>query len=212
MSAAIIVPVKREGHKSRLGGVLSAQEGAELARLFLLDLLEVISGCGLLGSTYVVSPSPKMLAVAESAGANTVGEPADRGVNQAVRDGAAAAAADDLLVVPTDLPLLTEGDLLRSFELRAGGFTVIAPSREFNGTNLFFFGRETLDRLSYDSDSFWSHVSSVSAARGRLAVLTSGGVMEDVDTPEDATRVLGAGINRPSLDFLRRKVTGRRTY
>jgi 2-phospho-L-lactate/phosphoenolpyruvate guanylyltransferase len=198
--------VKATRHKSRLWGILAPRDGAELARLFLGDLLETLRAAELIAHTYVVSPSPDLLREAERLGANAVKEEAEAGVNAAVLAGARAAGERDLLVLPTDLPLLTESDVRRTVSLRRSGLTVIAPSTEFNGTNVFAFGRGTLSRLSYDADSFWNHVAGAARARERLAVLTGGGVMEDVDTPADVERVIRSGINRASLRFLRKMV------
>ena len=74
---------------------------------------------------------------------------------------------------------------------------MIAPSAEFNGTNLFAFGQEMIPRLSYDSNSFWNHVAMSAGAGERLAVLTGGGMMEDVD--EACMRTIAAFQNHPLI-------------
>lgn len=205
----VVVPVKQEGHKSRLRGLLTPDECGELVRLFLVDLLGTLGRAGMLGSTFVVSPSAELLEEATRLGGTAVRERAAAGVNAAVAEGARAAGGD-IMVIPSDLPLLAEADVRRAAGFRAAGYTVIAPSAEFNGTNLFAFGQEMVPKLSYDSDSFWNHVAASAGAGERLAVLTGGGVMEDVDTMDDVERLLGAGINSPPVRFLRSKVARRR--
>lgn len=176
-----------------------------LADLLLRDTISTVGEADLLDAAYVVTSSKRMLQAALAMGAKTLEERKDSGVNAAVELAVAVLKAFDwFMVVPTDLPLLTRGDLRTAIELKDRGMEmVIAPSAAFNGTNLLLFSRAKAPKLSYDHDSFWNHVSSAGEEGLRTAVVATEGLLSDLDTPEDLESVRRAGINRRSLLFLK---------
>jgi 2-phospho-L-lactate guanylyltransferase len=200
----VIVPVKPSG-KSRLSGVLSEGERRELAGLFLKEVMAALRRAGLAGSTFVVSSDDGAIRLAGSLGARVVREAADTGVNGAVRAGIGAAAARQILVLPSDLPFLRASDLRRIVALHEGGAkVVIAPSAAFDGTNALLFPRSAAFPLSYDSDSFWSHLSSAAAMGLTVGVCTAQGVMSDIDSPDDLRMLAASGSRSSSAAFARR--------
>lgn len=202
---AVIVPVKSSGGKSRLSGVLTVGERKELAGLFLSAVLAALRGAGLVGTSYVVSSDEDALGLAASEGALTVRESRDSGVNEAVRAGVAASRAPELLVIPSDLPFLKPSDVRRILSLRRGGAeVVVSPSAAFDGTNSLLFPRWAGFPLSYDSDSFWNHLASAAAMGLSVGVCTAGGVMSDIDTPEDLKMLAASRSRAPSAAFARR--------
>lgn len=199
---AVLVPFKANQRKSRLSRLLDPNQRCRLAELMLVDVLAAFRRAGLLPRCYVISSDVKVLTFARRLGARTISEPRDEGVNAAVRIGVKTLGRDrDFMVVPSDLPLLTSYEVKTALALKRDFDCVISPSRSFDGTNLFIFSGKNAPALSYDSDSFWNHVSGAARKGLSLAVCCNEGVLYDVDTPEDL-RVLSRKRKRiPSAGF-----------
>jgi len=110
-----IIPVKplRES-KSRLAGVLTADERASLTSRLLQRTLSILKQVPALDRVMVVSRDPVVLKIARQGGAMTLVEGDRPGLNTALRRAAYVAAAQwasGLLILPCDLPLLTVADV-----------------------------------------------------------------------------------------------------
>ena len=205
-SLAVLVPVKSSRVKSRLANVLSESLRREFANLLLSDVLGVLKEAGLIGVTHVISADKAVLGLAEGMGAIGVPELKDNGVNAAVRGGVAATRnAENVLVVPADLPLLRASEIKKVVALRSAGIDVVmAPSSAFDGTNALLFSPSSRFPLSYDNDSFWNHLAASARMGISTAVSCQRGLMFDVDSPEDFHSLAQSRSNRPSAAFARR--------
>ncbi len=202
--ARVAVPYKAKGRKSRLSAILTAAGRRELADCMLLDVLDAISGAGMLDGCTVVSSDGDALSTAERAGAKGTAEKSDKGVNSAVEAAIKGLRPDEwVMVVPADLPELRPEDLRRALRLFSLGYVVLAPSGGLDGTNLLVFPSSGFC-LSYDEDSFWGHVSEAARRGLRLAVISSRGLSSDVDSPEDLRRLARARINSRGAKFARK--------
>jgi 2-phospho-L-lactate guanylyltransferase len=203
--AAVIIPVKSSGMKSRLSGVLSQTQRLEFAELLLADVLSAIKKARLMDRCLVVSPDRGMLAIATQMGAGTVPEPKDSGVNSAVERGMREVGKEgDVLVVPSDLPLLRGSDVRGLLSMKSGGReVVITPSETFNGTNALLFSLSAPLPLSYDADSFWNHLRAAARLNLSVGVCTEKGVMFDVDSPRDLWKLARSRSGRASAAFAR---------
>jgi 2-phospho-L-lactate guanylyltransferase len=117
MSTWAIIPVKhlRES-KRRLEHLLSADERAGLIRYFLDNLLAVLNAAPGIDRVLVVTADPAVAALAARQGAEVLVEVAPAGLNAAVAQGvahAAAAGAMAVLVLPADLPFARVEDIER---------------------------------------------------------------------------------------------------
>lgn len=198
----VLIPFKARRKKSRLFRVLGPGQRRRLAGLMLLDELGVFRKTGLLPRCYVITSDRKVLAIVRRLGARTVVEPWDRGVNAAVSMGVRALGRDhDFMVVPSDLPLLAPCEIKNALTLKRSFDCVLSPSRSFDGTNLLIFSGKVAPALSYDSDSFWNHVSGAAKKGLSLAIYCGEGVMSDVDTPQDLRALSRAKRRIPSVTF-----------
>jgi 2-phospho-L-lactate guanylyltransferase len=201
----VVIPVKSSRVKSRLSGVLSEEQRVEFTSVLLSDLLAVVRGAGLISRSHVVSSDRAILARARRLGAGGVLEDRDAGVNQAVRR-----ALDQLggygrvLVLPSDLALLTRPELRGLITMGHGVDVVISPSMSFNGTNALLFSPASDFPLSYDDNSFWNHLGACARLSLSVAVCCEEGVMFDVDTPEDLSALSRSRLRRPSVEFAKR--------
>ena len=194
--------------KTRLSVALTPGERREFAKLMLSHLLGVLKEAGLARSTYLVSSDGDALEMGKVFGAKGVREVEDRGVNEAVRAGLAAVGdVETVLVLPGDLPLISTLDVADVKSLRESGFdVVIAPSVGFNGTNALAFSPKLGFPLSYDADSFWTHLATAATMGLRVAVSCKRGLMLDIDSREDLADLSRESLMSESVSFARRKV------
>jgi 2-phospho-L-lactate guanylyltransferase len=197
--------VKSAGKKSRLSSVLNGREREEFGMLLLEEVLGTLRRAKLVRACVVVSSDADVLRSAAKLGALGVREDTDSGVNEAVAKGMAATSADEFLVLPSDLPLLTPSDIGDLLALRGAGLdVVISPSAAFDGTNALLFGRRPGFPLSYDRDSFWNHLGSAGALGLSTGVCCKEGLMVDIDSPTDFRLLADSSSSRPPAKFARK--------
>jgi 2-phospho-L-lactate guanylyltransferase len=202
-TTAVLIPVKSSAAKSRLSQVLSGLERREFAELLLRGVLEALGQAGLLSSSYVVSSDSRTLTLARRMGADVILEPGNAGVNSAVSRGIRRTRpSENVLVIPSDLPLLQASELRHLIALKSAGLDVVmAPSWSFDGTNALLFSRERGITLSYDDDSFWNHLESCAQRGLSVGVSSRRGLTFDVDSPEDLRSLARLGPNKPLVPF-----------
>jgi len=199
MSLWAIVPVKPlRRAKSRLAGVLTAEERNTLSRRLLAHTLSVLGRVPQIGRVLVVSQDPKALAVARKMGAKSMTEPAPGELNRALRRAsrmAVAQGATGVLVVPADLPML-DSNALEDFLARAEPppVVIVAPDRRGRGTNTLFVSPPGLIEYEFGPHSFRKHTQRARAAGARLEVCEVASLGLDVDTPEDLDVLTASGI------------------
>jgi len=115
MNLWTILPVKSlQETKSRLSGILSPVERAQLTQTILSQTLALLHMVTAVQQTIVVSRDPIVANMATAAHCRTIAEPAGSGLNGAVTLGATLATdngASHLLILPADLPFLSKDEL-----------------------------------------------------------------------------------------------------
>ncbi|MDG6901434.1 MAG: 2-phospho-L-lactate guanylyltransferase [Nitrososphaerota archaeon] len=204
---AVLVPFKGGLYKSRLSPVLDAGQRREFAYLLLDGVLETVRKAVVGRRCYVVSSDPEAQETARRAGVQFLREQSRTGVNGAVRFAVRRLrAGESFVVIPSDLALLSPGDVRKALGFGRIAQLVIAPSSSFNGTNLLLFPRRMATALSYDDDSFWNHLAAGARLGLRTVVLTQKGLVFDVDTPADAEELARSRINTGAARFLRKSL------
>ena len=203
---AILIPFKSKRQKSRLSSLLTESQRRMLSESMLLDVLDAFRRAEMLARCYLVTSNERAAVLAERAGASVIAEPSDRGVNAAVAWGIMKiGGGGEVMVVPSDLPLLRPGEIRNATLLKRKGLdVVVSPSRAFDGTNLLLMSTPTPIDISYDKNSFWNHIASAAARGLRLAVYTGIGFLFDVDSPDDLAAVSRLRTNRRSIALARR--------
>jgi 2-phospho-L-lactate/phosphoenolpyruvate guanylyltransferase len=203
---AVLVPVKSSGPKSRLSGVLSAQERREFGELLLGEVLKTLRRAGLLGVSYVVSSDRRILELSKKLGSGTITEPQDAGVDSAVTRGIEEARfPDSVLVLPSDLPFIKASEIRHLLELGSLGLDVVlVPSSAFDGTNALLFKTTSGFALSYDDNSFWNHLKGAARKGLSVGVCSEPGLMFDVDSPADLGFLAHSKSDRVPSVFARR--------
>lgn len=185
-----IVPVKPFlRSKSRLAGVLTPEERVSLSHDFLAHTLDVLARVPAITQTLVISRDSQAIALAHEHKAHTVTEAGAPDLNKALRratEAALALGAKAVLILPTDLPLISVTDVQA---LIANGddqpLVVIAPDRHERGTNALFVRPPGLIEYAFGEDSFRKHRERAAQANAELHICRLPGTALDVDLPED---------------------------
>jgi 2-phospho-L-lactate guanylyltransferase len=201
------VPVKElSSAKSRLMRVVDDEARVELALAMLRDVLSALRGSRRLSSVLVVSSDPRVLEEAVKAGARPVDEGRPRGVNEALKLALKICleeGADAMLVVPSDLPLLTEGCVSKLLDLLGPPPSmVISPSRDRSGTNALLLSPPNAIGFSFGQGSFKRHLSM---ARGRGMDVVSYEAPElslDVDDARDLRALMASASRGHTAELL----------
>jgi len=190
MSLWAIVPVKplRRG-KSRLAGILTEDERAELNRTLLQHTLETLTTLKEVEEVLVISRDPQVLTVARNYGARTVREDGQPDLNTALNRATIIAqvyATRGVLVLPADLPLISREDALILVERASDPpVVVIAPDRHQKGTNALLIAPAGLIEYQFGENSFQRHCNLVKKAGARLEIVNLPSLGLDLDSPED---------------------------
>jgi 2-phospho-L-lactate guanylyltransferase len=200
------VPVKPlAGAKSRLAPVASPDERRALTLAWLRHVLAVLRDTPQVVRVLVVSADPEVLATATACGATPLPELAEAGLNAAITHAATVAeraGASGLLVLPADLPNLSNPDITALFvaaEGLPGPGIVLAPDHRERGTNALLLSPPTAIPPAFGPDSFAHHRAAAKAAGLSVAVVHRPGLAGDIDTPEDLERGLMStnAVGRP---------------
>jgi 2-phospho-L-lactate/phosphoenolpyruvate guanylyltransferase len=190
MSLCAIIPVKplRRG-KSRLSCILSSTEREILNRNLLQSLLISLQPIELIDHKIVISYDPAALAFARKFGATTVLENRNTNINRALRRATMAArayGATKILILPADLPLISQADVeeLLSFE-RTPSQIIIVPDRKMNGTNALFINPIGAIKYNFGDWSFRKHTEQAERKKIDVKILNNKNISFDLDIPED---------------------------
>jgi 2-phospho-L-lactate/phosphoenolpyruvate guanylyltransferase len=192
MSIWAIVPVKPFTQaKSRLKSVLTPPERAALSREFLIHTLQVLALVPEIRRVLVISRDTAALTLAREHHARTVTESGTPDLNTALRRATEAVVglgAHALLILPTDLPLLS-AEAVQGMVVEPGmePAVVIAPDRRQTGTNALFVRPPGLIEYAFGHDSFQLHQAWAERAGARVRIFHSPAIELDVDVPEDWT-------------------------
>ncbi|MGC4855774.1 2-phospho-L-lactate guanylyltransferase [Micromonospora sp. DT4] len=109
---AVVVPVKRLTEaKSRLRGALPGVPHEELALALAADTLRAVLACPAVADALVVTDDPRVARATRAAGARTLADLPDAGLNGAFRHGAARIPARWVAGLTADLPALRPDEL-----------------------------------------------------------------------------------------------------
>lgn len=192
----VVIPFKLENAKSRLAPVLSPEERKQLALAMLRDVLEAVSGVGLV--TILSRPGFDRLNLGLDVGILESDLELNEALNSSIERWQEMGWPTDLLIVMADLALLTSDDM--SGILGTPGDVVLSPGRG-GGTNMILIRRPEF-RTCYRGISYTKHLNFAQGLGLRVGEYSSYMVGCDVDEPTDLMEVLihGRGV---SLQFLR---------
>ena len=184
----IVVPVKglRDG-KSRLSGVLAGDERVELNRFLAMRTLDLIETVFPDSDRWVVSPDPAIRKIARRSGAGFIPQ-SGAGLNEGLAEAAAAVAPVRTVYVSADLPELSAEDIV---ELANVPGIAIAPDERASGTNALSLPLPSSIGFDFGPGSLSVHVENAAATGLAVEILKRPGLLFDLDTKDDLSRLKG---------------------
>jgi 2-phospho-L-lactate guanylyltransferase len=168
---------------------LTTQERVGLNSRFLTHTLEVLKAIPTIEQVLVVSRDQKALRLARNHGARTLQENGAPHLNIALKRATMVAlsqAASGVLILPSDLPLLTREDVCAIIErAKQPPVVVLASDRHQQGTNALLVCPPGLIDYDYGPGSFARHCERARQAGARLEIVDLRSLELDVDLPED---------------------------
>lgn len=192
---AAIVPFRGlAGGKQRLRPLFDDRQRATLTRRMLGDVVQALTGSGVISMVGVVTLDAHVEPLLASFGqcvrtvVQSAGEPGLIGGLETGLAWARGRGMTDLLVVSADLPLLTGRDLQRMVARDAA--VVIAPDRHLAGTNALLLRLGSLPderpfRFKFGIESYARHAAEAERQGIEIATALTAGTMFDLDTPAD---------------------------
>lgn len=186
-----LVPIKEPANgKSRLASLLNQDERAALNTLLARRALEACLPLFGVNRTLVVTGSRAAASIAQQLGVRVVPEePSQKNVNAAIADGAECArraGAGGILVVPTDLPLLTKSALQGAIAaLPDTPGCLLVPDHRGTGTNVMGLTPVRNDLFSFGEPSLERHASQAKRVGYNVRVYRCDALAFDLDRPED---------------------------
>ena len=208
MSTYAIVPVRQSSvAKTRLAGALSKKQRAALSLAMLSDVLDALRRTKEVGSIVLVTRDINAARLGIAKGARVLSEGRSHGLNPALRIGirfAEREGADQVLIVPADVPLAKPKDFSRILRAGRKASPLIVPSYDGGGTNALLLRPPSIMPISYGRNSYRRHCRSARKRRLSARVLKLRSLQLDLDTPLDLRRIRLASGNTSSQSLLRR--------
>lgn len=172
-----------------MAGALTEEERTILNRELLERTLRTLAPLKELDQILVVSRDPHALTIARNHGAKTVREDGQPHLNTALARATVVAqvhVTQGVLILPADLPLLTENDVLTLIDRAAKPpVVVIAPDRHGRGTNALLMVPAGLIEYDFGENSFQRHCDRAREAGANLEIVELPSLGLDLDLPED---------------------------
>ncbi len=189
-STAIVILCKPLAQaKQRLAPLFGPAARAALAEAMLRDVIAAAVQARSARSVAVRSADPRVGSIAHAAGIDWQREHDIAGLSAA----AAAALADPnlrgdslLMLLPADLPLARAADIDRLTQL---GASAGVRARD-GGTNALLLDPARRFDFRYGPASFALHMAEARRRGDELHCLLTGGLIDDIDTPESVARLM----------------------
>ncbi|MBC7288219.1 MAG: 2-phospho-L-lactate guanylyltransferase [Armatimonadetes bacterium] len=204
----IVVPQKAlRLAKTRLSSVLSREAKIELTLLMLRHTLAVCAELTDRAGIFLCGP-PELEDLARDYGATLM-----PGGSKGLRHEVALAAEDwriagraAMLVVSSDLPLLTSDDLRGVVQSwRQCADVVLCPDRRMRGTNVIMVNIPEAFPFAFGSvvgpGSYEIHLAQAQGTGLRAEVVESEGLSLDIDLPEDLAYLIHTHPSHPVAEF-----------
>lgn len=191
-----VVPIKDTSDaKRRLADVLCGAWRQELALAMCEDVLATLAGVRELAGIFVVTVDPAAAAIAPRYGARVLSAGAREGHTGAVAAAARELAAEGMLTLPGDIPLVEGDDIRHLIDVHcdttrdARAFTIV-PARDERGSNAIVCSPAAAVPLRFGANSFIPHLAAAKRCGMEPVVVHLPRIALDIDTPDDVALFL----------------------
>jgi 2-phospho-L-lactate guanylyltransferase len=203
MSTYAVVPVKTLlKSKTRLSNFFTLQERPLFTLAMLEDVLKALKSSKV-ERTVVVSSDSTVECLVKNFGMTFLNETRvglNKALNQAVK-WCVKNKAEQVLVLPADVPLVTSKDIDTLVKLAVNNSMVISPSRN-GGTNALLQKPPGVVSLCFGPDSFKRHLNKAHIKHVHTKIYVSSTIMLDIDSETDLEQLLRADNQTASNRFL----------
>lgn len=187
-----LLPVKAPRNaKQRLKGFLSPSQREALARLMFEEVFSTLCSVRGLDRIIVATSDQAVGDRASRSGAIVFEESEQRGHSQsadAASCRAMSSGADTVLLLPIDVPLVTQAEIEELIDVHAGGAqsgVIVVPSLDGTGTNALVRTPPDAIPSCFGPGSFRAHLDRARERGVPATVKRPPGLLFDIDTPED---------------------------
>lgn len=194
----VIVPVKQlSSAKERLAFLLSPIERRSLALAMLEDVVTVLCSSRKLDGVVVISNDPIVWEMAKNLGALVIEELLQEGENVSVEQATKICmnwGASSVLVVPSDIPLITLADVdfliekSKNDDQENHSYTprvILVPSLDHKGTNALLRRPPDIIPTHFGYNSFQAHIAEAEKQQIPYKIWILPRIALDIDSPED---------------------------
>lgn len=191
VSITAIVPLKAlRRSKQRLAGLLDDDERVALMADLFGQVVRVCVGAPSVTDVCAVVGDERGAVLARAAGIAWLREPT-AGLNAAVSHATGRTRADASLVVVADLPELTTDDIERVTAAGEAAPTVVVARTHDGGTGALFRRPADVIAPAFGRASAAAHLAAAQRAGVRAVLLSTPGLVHDVDHVDDLDRYAG---------------------
>ena len=207
-----ILPVK-EYHvgKSRLRHLFSDAELTELNQKMFESTFTKLIGIPGIDNIVVVSREERALNWCDMRGGVALIEGENSSLNLAISKAqahACQAGVERIMVLPSDLPLMTSKDLNSLICLAEGTRKlVIVPDHYQSGTNALVMNDPDLIQPRFGSGSFRKHTRQAMDKNAELVVYLNENIQWDLDTSLELYRIINTETELTLLSQLRKEIS-----
>ena len=189
MNTWCVLPVRSLAEsKSRLAHILTAEERGALTGRFVQHTIATLKEVAGIDHIMVVSRDPDVFDLVSTLGVVILPEQGTPGLNEAVSQASRAVkamGAERLLVLPADLPFLSQQDIQALFDRSEVGTLVIASDEVGDGTNAMLVAPADGIAFAYGVGSFERHKRLAEDRGLQVVIVQRHGLAFDLDTEVD---------------------------
>jgi 2-phospho-L-lactate guanylyltransferase len=202
-STLVVIPVKLNEAKSRLSQVFSVKQRQGLVLAMIKDVTSAVTQSKEEITLCLLSRDTRIENYASQYGYVFIRE-THHGLNASIRDAvnwASKQGFGGMLVVPSDVPLVTTQDINCLLKPRNPSQIVITPSND-GGTNALL--RQPIDIIPtcYGEDSYRKHIENAKSVGCMIHVYESKTLALDLDTPQDVNEFVRLDIKNNTREFI----------
>lgn len=197
-----IIPVSRFSQaKTRLSPTLTPFERENLLKAMLKDVVSAISDC--VNQIVVISSDRDVLNFVYDLNVNCLEEKGKTDLNGALTQAVnyCSQYADQVLIIPSDVPLIHHNQAQEMVELAEKWPVVIAPAKG-GGTNALLCPTKGI-RMKFGECSFFEHLNEADKAGFSRYIYDSFYISLDVNTAEDLGEIMLHGSGTKTSKFLK---------